>query len=83
MPIKQSFFCLAACAGLAGYFQTICMYENPLSPSEFKSFEFRLGTFPGSSIVKIVFFCGIFKIHMAYRSYSLNIVFFCDNINSR
>ena len=42
MPIKQSVFCLAACAGLAGYFHTICMYENPLSPSEFKSFVFCL-----------------------------------------
>ena len=77
MPIKQSVFCLAACAGLAEYFHTICTYENPLSPCEFKSFEFRLHFLEVvSNIVKIVLFCGIFKIHMAYCSYFFEYSFF-------
>ena len=53
MPIKQSVFCLAASAGLAGYFHT--MYKDPLLPSEFKSFEFCLH-FLEVGIVKIIFF---------------------------
>ena len=76
MPIKQSVFCLAACAGLAGYFQTICMYENPLSPSEFKSFEFRLHFLEVvSNIVKIVV-SSKFIWHWHIAAIFLNIVFF-------
>ena len=76
MPIKQSVFCLAACAGLAGYFHT--MYENPLSPSEFKSFEFCLHFLLLYNMVKIVLFCDtyLFSKFIWHRSYFLNIVFF-------